>query len=143
MRAFLRFFRDAALFIAVAICSAAIAVSCTSCKTTGAPGPVKTVISDVVNCAKEATRETSLHIIDDAASALATANWQGAVMDLVTRWGADAVACVLDYVRGQAVRYNQVASEPDRLEALKAQRAAQWLAENHVVFASAVDGGAR
>lgn len=121
----------------------AILLACTSCKTTNTPGPVKTVVSDVVNCAKEATRDTALHILDDAASALATANWEGAVMDLVTRFSADAVACALDYVRSQAVRFNQNASETDRLEALKAGRAAQWLAANHVVFATAADGGAR
>jgi len=134
--------RAAAFAIFVACVSAALALTCAGCKTTSVPGPVKTVVSDVVDCTKGATQDTALHILDDAASALATGNWEAALLDLATRWGGDAVACVLDRIRGESTRFNATSTEPDRLEAMKAARASQWLAENHVVFAGA-DGGAR
>jgi hypothetical protein len=132
--------RAGLFFVAVAVCSTAMALSCTSCKTTGGPGPVKTVISDVVDCTKDAVRETALHILDDAASALATGGWQDALLDLAQRFGGDALSCALEKIRGDAIRFNRTVGTPDELEALKAERATRWLNDNHVVFAGA-DGG--
>jgi len=129
-------------FMATCILAAVFLFAFASCKTTNVPGPVKTGISAVVQCTEHAVQDTALHILDDVASALATANWQAGLLDLVTRFGGDAVSCVLDKIRGDAIKYSRTVTEPDQLEMLKAARANQWLTNNHVVFAGA-DGGAQ
>jgi hypothetical protein len=131
--------RHLGLVVSVGLMLGAFALAFTSCK--HVPTPVQTGISDVVQCSKSAVQETALHILDDAASALATGDWEGGLLDLVRRFGGDAVACVLDKIRGDAIRYSKTVDSPDQLEMLKAARANQWLAEHRVVFAGA-DGGA-
>lgn len=131
--------RRALLPLSTLLIAVALFLATTSCK--HVPAPVQTGISDVVQCSEKAVQETALHILDDVASALATANWESGVLDLVRRFGSSAVACVLDKIRGDAVKYATTTGSPDPLEMLKAARANQWLTANHVVFAGA-DGGA-
>ena len=113
-----------------------------SCKTAGTPKPVDVVISGAVDCAEEATRKTALHILDDAASALVTGDWQGALADLASRFGAEGLACALGKIRSDSTTASRAAMEsgdPDKLEDKKAARASQWLDEHRVSF---VGGGA-
>ena len=105
------------------------------------PAPVSVAISDVVDCAKGAAHETSLHILDDAATALATKDWEGSLMDLVTRFGGDAVSCVLAKIADDSAK--MLATNGDAIEGTKATRARHWLEEHKVVFASTADGGAQ
>ncbi len=130
------------VFALSTVCLAAaffMAAATGGCKTSGGPGPVQTAISDVVECSKGAAASTALSILDDAASALATGNWEGALLNLVTRWGADAVACTLGKIRGDGVRYMRdtaaAGGEVDKLEQLKASRADYWLKQHNVRFA--------
>ncbi len=110
------------------------------CKTSGLPGPVNAVFSDVIDCAKSSVKDTALHILDDAASALATSDWQGALGDLVSRFSADAVACAVSKIQQGSYRAYQV--HGDEIENTKATRASQWLSEHRVVFADHIDAGA-
>ncbi len=110
------------------------------CKTSGLPKPVSIAISGVVDCTEGATRDTALHILDDAASALATGSWQAALLDLATRWGGDALSCAVSKIQQGSYRAYQV--HGDEIENTKATRASQWLSEHRVVFADHIDAGA-
>jgi hypothetical protein len=132
--------RRALLPLSTLLIAVALFLATPSCQ--HVPTPVKTGVSDVVQCSKAAVQDTALHILDDVASALATGDWQGGLLDLVKRFGGDAVSCVLDKIRGDAIKYATTTGSPDQLEMLKAARANQWLTANHVVFAGAGRGRA-
>src|SRR4051812_21038751 len=103
------------LFAALLVFSST-AATCT--KTGGGGNPV---VAGVVNCAEQAAHEASLSVIDDAASALATGNWEAALADLVARFGESAIDCAVAEIAGTASAHAQY----DSLEATKAKRAKQ------------------
>lgn len=103
-----------------------LALGAASCKTTGTPGPVPPVVYDTaLDCAKTATHNTAISLLDDVGSALLEGDWVGALTKLVTRWGGEAIDCAVSEVFGQA-QTNAMASK-DPLEATKAERAGAWL----------------
>jgi hypothetical protein len=92
--------------------------------------PIDTVIPQatqdaVLDCAKGATHEIAIHIIDDVATALADNNWIGLLKDLAARFTADAVDCGVREVAGQSFHAAQVSG--DSTQSIKAARGQQWL----------------
>jgi len=84
----------------------------------------------IIDCTIAALHDASMSILGDAASALATDNWRSALGDLVAKFGVDEVACAVQAISGSAEK--NAAATNDPLEALKADRARQWLGEQKV-----------
>jgi hypothetical protein len=115
--------------------AAALAFGSCATKT---PAPVDYVVDGVVECAKAGVHEVAVSIIDDAASALATGDWQSALLNMVKRFGEGAVACAVAEVADTAGKHAAL----NELEALKAKRAREWLASRPVKVSTLMHRGA-
>ncbi len=98
-----------------------------SCGTTKISDVIPKVEHVALDCAESATHNAAINLLDDVATALADRNWVGLLVNLVSRWGNDAVDCAVHEVAGQA-NHNAMAMG-DPLETTKAARGRQWLAE--------------
>jgi hypothetical protein len=92
--------------------------------------PTNPVVAGVINCAEAGVHEAATHLIDDVASALATGDYVGGLVDLVKRFGEGAVDCAVREVAETSGRHAAM----DQLEAQKAERAKAWLASRPVTF---------
>ena len=71
----------------------------TACPPAG-PGPSPVTVAET--CAVKATHDVALNIIGDVQTALATGSYEAALIDLVARWGMDAIKCAVSEVTNQA-----------------------------------------
>lgn len=119
--------RHPRLFLAGVAMLAIASLMPQSCATK-APPAVDYVVDGVVECAKAGVHEVAVNLIDDAASALATGDWQSALLNLVKQFGEGAVDCAVAEVADTAGKHAAL----NELEATKARRAKEWLASRPV-----------
>ena len=73
----------------------------TACKAT-VPGTPDGPVAVAEQCAVKATHDVAVNIIGDVQTALASGSWEAGLVDLVAKWGVDAVKCAVAEVTRQA-----------------------------------------
>lgn len=117
---------------AVLIIAAALASGASTCQKPTPTGPVAPVVAGVIDCAEAGVHNVAVNIIDDAASALATGDWQAALVNMVKQFGEGAVDCAVREVGDTSGKHGSL----DPLEATKAKRAQEWLDSRGVTFSA-------
>ncbi len=86
----------------------------------------------IVNCSDTALHQAELNILPSVETALASANWEQALLTLVASIGGPLalaeVNCVVAWVENQAAL--QATATADSLEATKVSHARAWLAKH-------------
>lgn len=85
---------------------------------------------------KDCSAETAVGLIDDVNTALATQRYADSLAKLVADWGA----CVIEKVVQSVAQAAGLRAQYDELEAVKAQRARDWLAERGKPVAQRTEG---
>jgi hypothetical protein len=114
------------------ICALALASLIGGCGITGPVPPPGT--PGIVACSDTALHEAELSILPNVETALASANWEQALLSLVAGIGGplalQEVSCAVQWVEAQAEKSGSVTA--DSLEATKAAHAIAWLAKHPV-----------
>jgi hypothetical protein len=106
-----------------------VAIGLSSCGITGPVPPPNT--PGITNCSDAALHQAELNILPAVENALASPNWESALLAIVASVGGPLalteVSCVVAWVEEEATK--AAATTADSLEATKAAHAKAWLAK--------------
>lgn len=121
------------ILAAAAVCLLALG-SGDGCKSLGPTPPPGT--PGVVNCLDAAVHQAALGLLPSVENALATDNWEAALLTIVAQDGGPlalaAVDCAVLWVESKAA--TSASATADSLEATKEAHAKAWLAKHPVTF---------
>lgn len=103
-----------------------------SCKHTApVDGGTSTIPGTLVNCAVEATKNAAINIIPDVTTILTTGQWEAGLIQLVVKWGEDAVNCAVYHVTLDS-REAARNTPGDDLAKARTDHGTQWLAKRGI-----------